>query len=65
MAAMVESGKAFTGTENCAACCAFLASGAADGLSGRYLSATEDYEALAARADEIRERELQVMRLTQ
>jgi NAD(P)-dependent dehydrogenase (short-subunit alcohol dehydrogenase family) len=65
MAAMVESGKAFTGTENCAACCAFLASGAADGLSGRYLSATEDYEALAARADDIRERELQVMRLTQ
>jgi NAD(P)-dependent dehydrogenase (short-subunit alcohol dehydrogenase family) len=65
MAAMVESGKAFTGTENCAACCAFLASGAADGLSGRYLSATEDYEALAARTDEIRERELQVMRLTQ
>jgi len=65
MAAMVESGKALTGTEQCAECCAFLASGTADGLSGRYLSATEDYEALAARAAEIKERDLQVMRLTQ
>ena len=65
MAAMVESGKALTGTEQCAACCAYLASGAGDGLSGRYLSATEDYEALAARAAEIKERELQVLRLTQ
>jgi hypothetical protein len=62
---MVESGKALTGTEACASCCAYLASGAADGLSGRYLSATEDYEALAARAAAIKERDLQVMRLTQ
>ena len=65
MVAMVESGRAFTGTEQCAGCCVFLASGAADGLSGRYISATEDYESLAQRADEIREKELQVLRLTQ
>jgi 3-oxoacyl-[acyl-carrier protein] reductase len=65
MSAMVESGHALTGTEQCAACCVFLASGAADGLTGRYVSATEDYEALARRADEIREKELQVLRLTQ
>ncbi|HLG11190.1 MAG TPA: SDR family oxidoreductase, partial [Dehalococcoidia bacterium] len=49
MARMVESGTALTGTEQCAECCVFLASGAADALSGRYLSATEDYRALAAR----------------
>jgi len=64
-AAMVESGRAFTGTDQCAECCVFLASGAADGLSGRYVSATEDYRVLAARADEIREKDLQVLRLTQ
>jgi hypothetical protein len=43
----------------------FLASGAADALSGRYVSATEDYRALAARAEEIHEKDLQVLRLTQ
>jgi NAD(P)-dependent dehydrogenase (short-subunit alcohol dehydrogenase family) len=64
-ARMVESGSVFTGTEPCAECCAFLASGAADALSGRYVSATEDYRALAARAVEIAERDLQVLRLTQ
>jgi len=63
-AQMVESGRAFTGTDKCAACCVFLASGAGDGLSGRYVSATEDYEALARRAGEVRERDLQVLRLT-
>jgi NAD(P)-dependent dehydrogenase (short-subunit alcohol dehydrogenase family) len=63
--AMVESGRAFTGTEQCAECCVFLASGAADALSGRYLSATEDYRALASRAAEINEKDLQVLRLTQ
>jgi 3-hydroxybutyrate dehydrogenase len=61
---MVESGQALTGTDPCADCCAFLASGAADGLTGRYVSATEDYRALAARAAEVAERELQVLRLT-
>ena len=64
-ARMVESGQAFTGTDQCAECCVFLASGAADALSGRYVSATEDYRALAARAEEIREKDLQVLRLTQ
>jgi NAD(P)-dependent dehydrogenase (short-subunit alcohol dehydrogenase family) len=64
MAAMVESGRAFTGTEKCAACCVYLASGAADALTGRYLSATEDYEALAARAEEVREHDLQMLRLS-
>jgi NAD(P)-dependent dehydrogenase (short-subunit alcohol dehydrogenase family) len=61
---MVESGQGLTGTDPCADCCAFLASGAADGLTGRYVSATEDYRALAARAAEVAERELQVLRLT-
>ena len=65
MARMVESGTALTGTEQCAECCVFLASGAADALSGRYLSATEDYRALAARSEEVREKDLQVLRLTQ
>jgi NAD(P)-dependent dehydrogenase (short-subunit alcohol dehydrogenase family) len=64
MARMVESGTAFTGTDACAECCAYLASGNADGLTGRYVSATEDYRALAARAQEVAERELQVLRLT-
>jgi NAD(P)-dependent dehydrogenase (short-subunit alcohol dehydrogenase family) len=45
-----------------AECCVFLASGAADALSGRYLSATEDFRALAARAAEIKEQNLQVLR---
>ena len=45
-------------------CCVFLASGAADGLSGRYLSATDDFAELARRAGEVRERDLQVLRLT-
>jgi NAD(P)-dependent dehydrogenase (short-subunit alcohol dehydrogenase family) len=64
MAQMVESGRALTGTEQCAACCVFLASGAADALTGRYISATEDYGALAERAEEVREQDLQVLRLT-
>ena len=64
-ARMVEAATVFTGTEQCAECCAFLASGAADALSGRYISATEDYRALAARGSEITERDLQVLRLTQ
>ncbi len=64
MAQMVESGRALTGTEQCADCCAFLASGDADGLTGRYVSATEDFRALAARATEVAEGDLQVLRLT-
>jgi NAD(P)-dependent dehydrogenase (short-subunit alcohol dehydrogenase family) len=42
--------------------CVFLASGAADSLSGRYFSATEDFRALTARATEITEQNLQVLR---
>ena len=64
-AQMVESWRVFTGTEQCADCCAFLASGAADGLSGRYVSATDDFRALAARAGEVASGDLQVLRLTQ
>jgi 3-oxoacyl-[acyl-carrier protein] reductase len=64
LVAMIESGRGLTGTDQCADCCAFLASGAADGLTGRYISATEDYRALAARAGEVAEKELQVLRLT-
>jgi NAD(P)-dependent dehydrogenase (short-subunit alcohol dehydrogenase family) len=44
-------------------CCVFLASGAADELTGRYFSATADYKALAARAAEIKEKGQQVLRL--
>jgi NAD(P)-dependent dehydrogenase (short-subunit alcohol dehydrogenase family) len=65
MAQMVESGRALTGTDQCAECCAFLASGDADGLTGRYVSATDDYRALAARAQELAEGELNVLRLKQ
>lgn len=64
MARLVESGTILTGTDPAAELCAFLASGAADGLTGRYVSATEDYRALAARAGEIAEKDLQVLRLT-
>ncbi|HEX5367863.1 MAG TPA: SDR family oxidoreductase [Dehalococcoidia bacterium] len=45
-----------------AACCIFLATGAADALSGRYLSATDDFRALAARAAEIKAQNLQVLK---
>ena len=43
-------------------CCVFLASGAADAMTGRYFSATEDFRALAARVDEITEQNLQVLK---
>jgi NAD(P)-dependent dehydrogenase (short-subunit alcohol dehydrogenase family) len=42
---------------------AFLASGAADGLSGRFLHALDDVDDLACRADEIVRDDLYVMRL--
>ncbi|MDQ2910049.1 MAG: SDR family oxidoreductase [Actinomycetota bacterium] len=42
---------------------AFLASGAADGLSGRFLPALDDVEDLAGRAEEIVRDDLYVMRL--
>jgi NAD(P)-dependent dehydrogenase (short-subunit alcohol dehydrogenase family) len=42
---------------------AFLASGACDGLSGRFLHTLDDWEELARDADELRRDELYVMRL--
>lgn len=46
-----------------AECCVFLASGAADELTGRYFSATADYKALVARAADVKEKNQQVLRL--
>jgi len=43
--------------------CLFLASGAADGLSGCFLSVNDDYRALAARAKEIKEGDMYTLRL--
>ena len=40
----------------------FLASGKADALSGRFLRSTDDEEALVARAEEIRERDVHTLR---
>jgi NAD(P)-dependent dehydrogenase (short-subunit alcohol dehydrogenase family) len=42
---------------------AYLASGRADGLSGRFLHALDDFEALVARMDEIVREDLYVVRL--
>jgi NAD(P)-dependent dehydrogenase (short-subunit alcohol dehydrogenase family) len=47
----------------CADCCVFLASGAADAMTGRYLSATADYRALASQADAVVRDDAQVLRL--
>jgi NAD(P)-dependent dehydrogenase (short-subunit alcohol dehydrogenase family) len=52
-----------TPIERSASLCLFLASGAADGLSGAYLGVNDDVESLACRADEIRERDLYKMRI--
>lgn len=49
--------------ERCGRLVAFLASGAADGLSGRLLHALDDWEDLAGRADELARDDLYVMRL--
>jgi 3-oxoacyl-[acyl-carrier protein] reductase len=43
--------------------CLFLASGAADGLSGCFLSVNDDYRDLARRADEIKEGDMYTLRL--
>jgi hypothetical protein len=40
----------------------YLASGAADVLSGRYIFATDDVAQMVARADEIEEHDLYVLR---
>ncbi len=42
---------------------AFIASGAADGLSGRFLHALDDWEGLAGRADEVQRDDLYALRL--
>jgi NAD(P)-dependent dehydrogenase (short-subunit alcohol dehydrogenase family) len=52
-----------TTPEHCAELCAFLASGAADGLSGRFLSVFDDVRGLAARADEVRRDDSYALRL--
>ncbi len=48
--------------ESAASLVVYLASGAADALSGRYIPATGDVAAMAARADEIQEHDLYVLR---
>ncbi len=48
--------------ESAATLVVYLASGAADVLSGRYIAATGDVAQLVARADEIAERDLYVLR---
>jgi hypothetical protein len=40
-----------------------LATGRYDALAGRFLHAADDLDALLARADEVRERDLQAIRL--
>jgi NAD(P)-dependent dehydrogenase (short-subunit alcohol dehydrogenase family) len=49
-------------TESAATLVASLASGAADVLSGRYILATDDLAQMVARADEIQEHDLYVLR---
>jgi len=60
-AAAVERGQ--TPIEKASQICVFLASGAADGLTGRFLSVNDDWEALAARAQEIRDGDMYTLRL--
>jgi NAD(P)-dependent dehydrogenase (short-subunit alcohol dehydrogenase family) len=43
--------------------CVFLASGQADGLSGRFLSVNDDYRDMARRSDEIRDGDMHTLRL--
>lgn len=52
-----------TPVEWAAELCLFLASGAADGLSGCFLSVNDDYRALAARAKEIKDGDMYTLRL--
>jgi NAD(P)-dependent dehydrogenase (short-subunit alcohol dehydrogenase family) len=49
--------------ETCAELVAFLASGAADGLSGRYLHVRDDWRGLAANAGQVVEQDLHAVRL--
>jgi NAD(P)-dependent dehydrogenase (short-subunit alcohol dehydrogenase family) len=43
--------------------CVFLASGAADAMTGRYLRATDDYKAVVAEADRIKREDLYTLRM--
>jgi len=52
-----------TPVELAAELCVFLASGAADGLSGRYLSVDDDFRDMARRAEEIRNGDMYTLRL--
>jgi NAD(P)-dependent dehydrogenase (short-subunit alcohol dehydrogenase family) len=58
----VEAGEDFP-PEVAAELVTLLASGRADALSGRYISVEDDVEALIAAAEEIRKRDLQVLKL--
>jgi NAD(P)-dependent dehydrogenase (short-subunit alcohol dehydrogenase family) len=49
--------------EHCADLCVFLASGRADGLSGRFLSIFDDIEDVARRADEVQRDDTYALRL--
>ena len=63
----IEAGAVLKGLEappeRCAELCAFLASGRADGLSGRFLSIFDDIGDLAGRAEEVRTEDTYVLRL--
>ena len=48
--------------ESAATLVAYLASGAADALSGRYISATDDVAQMVSRADQIEDQDLYVLR---
>jgi NAD(P)-dependent dehydrogenase (short-subunit alcohol dehydrogenase family) len=52
-----------TPIELAAEICVFLASGAADGLSGCFLSVNDDFRALAARAEAIKQGDMYTLRL--
>jgi len=52
-----------TTPEHCAELCAFLASGMADGLSGRFLSVFDNVRELAARAEEVQRDDSYALRL--
>jgi NAD(P)-dependent dehydrogenase (short-subunit alcohol dehydrogenase family) len=55
--------EAWTPPSKVAAMCVLLASGGADGLSGRYLSVTDDITSLACRAKDIVDEDRYVLRL--
>jgi 3-oxoacyl-[acyl-carrier protein] reductase len=62
MAGLLESGYS-TPPDATAALVTWLAAGEGDGLSGRYVSVTDDYRAMAARSTAIQEQDAYVLRL--